>query len=141
SASAPASSATAGGAPAPVAGAGTPVGAQAPTPNASQPTGEKVVVTTDVMKVEFDSAGGIISRLELLKHDGNDGKPVVLFEHDAARSYLARSGLIGGDFPNHTAQFTAEPGPRDLGSANALTVTLSSEQNGVKLVKRYTMQR
>lgn len=137
----PASSPSAGGAPAPVAGSGAPVGAQTPTPSTTQPTGEKVVVTTDLMKIEFDSAGGIISRLELLKHDGTDGQPMVLFEHDAARSYMARSGLIGGDFPNHTAQFAAEPGPRELGSANALTVTLSSEQNGVKLVKRYTMQR
>ncbi|HVL07971.1 MAG TPA: membrane protein insertase YidC [Burkholderiaceae bacterium] len=139
-ATAPASSPAAGGAPAPAAGIATPAGTQTPAP-AAQPTGQKVVVTTDLMKVEFDSAGGIISRLELLKHQGTDGQPMVLFEHDAIRSYLARSGLIGGDFPNHTAQFTVEPGPRDLGSANELTVRLASEQNGVKLVKTYVLQR
>ncbi|TMS56933.1 membrane protein insertase YidC [Imbroritus primus] len=139
-ASAPASSPAAGGAPAPAAGIAAPAGTQTPAP-AAQPSGEKVVVTTDLMKVEFDSAGGIVSRLELLKHLGNDGQPMVLFEHDAIRSYLARSGLIGGDFPNHTAQFKVEPGPRELGSANELTVRLTAEQNGVKLVKTYVLQR
>ena len=139
-AAAPASSPAAGGAPAPAAGIAAPAGTQTPAP-AAQPTGEKVVVTTDLMKVEFDSAGGIVSRLELLKHQGTDGQPMVLFEHDAIRSYLARSGLIGGDFPNHTARFTVEPGPRELGSANELTVRLTAEQNGVKLVKTYLLQR
>ena len=141
STAAPASSPAAGGAPAPVAGIAAPAGTQTPAPAAAQPSGQKVVVTTDLMKVEFDSTGGIVSRLELLKHLGDDGKPMVLLEHDAARSYLVRSGLIGGDFPNHTAQFAVEPGPRELGSANELTVRLTAEQNGVKLVKTYVLQR
>ncbi len=138
-----ASGPAAGGAPAPVAGvpAAAPGMVAAAPAAAAQPSGEKVVVTTDLMKVEIDSVGGILSRLELLKHKDNDGKPVVLFEHDASRNYLARSGLIGGDFPNHTASYTVEPGTRDLGSANELTVRLVSDKGGVKLVKTYVFQR
>ncbi|SOZ47872.1 preprotein translocase, cooperates with SecYEG and SecDFyajC translocon, membrane component [Cupriavidus taiwanensis] len=123
-------------------GAAAPAGAPGAAPQAAaQPTGEKIVVTTDTVRAEIDTAGGIVSRLELLKEHEKDGKPVVLFERDNVRTYMARSGLIGGDLPNHTTLFTAAPGPRALDGAEQLQVVLSAEKNGVKLVKTYTFRK
>ncbi|MDT6962323.1 membrane protein insertase YidC [Cupriavidus sp. SZY C1] len=125
-------------------------GTSAPAPGAvpaapataAQPAGEKVVVTTDEVRAEIDTAGGILSRLELLNEHEKDGKPVVLFERDAQRTYLARSGLIGGDLPNHTTVFTAAPGPRALAAGqDKIDVVLTAEKNGVKLVKTYTFRK
>ena len=112
-------------------------GTSAPAPGAvpaapataAQPAGEKVVVTTDEVRAEIDTAGGILSRLELLNEHEKDGKPVVLFERDAQRTYLARSGLIGGDLPNHTTVFTAAPGPRALAAGqDKIDVVLTAKQ-------------
>ncbi len=108
---------------------------------AAQPTGEKVVVTTDDLRAEIDTAGGILSRLEMLKHHEKDGKPVVLFERDANRTYMARSGLIGGDLPNHTTVFTVAPGPRTLDGKDKLEVVLTAEKSGVKFVKTYIFHK
>ncbi|MDR3383233.1 membrane protein insertase YidC [Cupriavidus basilensis] len=141
--------ATAGGASAPQsdvpkanATAGTTAGAPASVPvAAAQPSGEKIVVSTDVMRAQIDTAGGILTRLELLNHKEHDGKPVVLFERDQTRTYMARSGLIGGDLPNHTTVFTASAGPRDLAGSDKVSVTLTAEKDGVKLDKTYTFHK
>jgi YidC/Oxa1 family membrane protein insertase len=105
--------------------------------------GERVTITTDVLKAEIDSVGGELRRLELLKHkDTQDPtKNVVLFDHSAERTYLAQTGLIGGAFPNHRTPFTVQPGPRSLDSGNEVTLVLTSEQGGVKLTKTYTFRR
>jgi YidC/Oxa1 family membrane protein insertase len=105
--------------------------------------GERVTITTDVLKAEIDSVGGELRRLELLKHkDTQDPtKNVVLFDHSAERTYLAQTGLIGGAFPNHRTAFTVEPGPRSLDGGNEVKLVLTSEQGGVKLTKTYTFHR
>lgn len=108
---------------------------------AAQPSGEKIIVTTDVMRAEIDTAGGILSRLELLNHKEADGKPVVLFERTPARTYLARSGLINGDLPNHTTLFTATPGVRELGNGDKIEVTLAADKDGVKFTKTYIFHK
>ena len=108
---------------------------------AAQPAGEQIVVTTDEVRATIDTAGGILSRPELLNQHEKDGKPVVLFERDSVRTYVARSGLIGGDLPNHTTVFTAAPGPRTLGSADTLEVALTADKGGIKLVKTYIFRR
>jgi YidC/Oxa1 family membrane protein insertase len=105
--------------------------------------GERVTITTDVLKAEIDSVGGELRRLELLKHkDAQDpSKNVVLFDHSAERTYLAQTGLIGGAFPNHRTPFTVQPGPRSLENGNDVALVLTSEQGGVKLTKTYTFHR
>ncbi len=118
-------------------------GAAPAAPQAAAPSaGEKVVVTTDEVRAEIDTAGGILSRLELLNEHEKDGKPVVLFERDATRTYLARSGLIGGDLPNHTTVFTAAPGARTLAPGqDKIDLVLTAEKSGVKFVKTYTFRK
>jgi YidC/Oxa1 family membrane protein insertase len=104
---------------------------------------EMVVVSTDLMRLTFDSEGGTIVKSEFLKQSG-DGKTgtFVLLEQNATRVYVAQSGLIGGTFPTHKTPMTVS-GDRELkDGANALTVKFeSADVGGVKLVKTYTLKR
>ncbi|WP_020693854.1 membrane protein insertase YidC [Noviherbaspirillum massiliense] len=143
----------------PAAGAGAPAGnvnpdvpqasAAAPTTPAVVPgtsaaaQGERITITTDVIKADIDTLGGELVRLELLKQKDtlDPSKNVVLFDSSAQRTYLAQTGLIGGPFPNHKSNFVAKPGPRSLDGRNDVQLVLESEQNGVKLTKTYTFQR
>lgn len=105
---------------------------------------ERVVVTTDVMRVTFDTEGASVVHTEFLKHAGeNKAGNYVLLDQSAERVYLAQSGLIGGDFPNHKTVMTPVPGDRALrDGANELVVKFESPvMGGVKLVKSYTLKR
>lgn len=104
---------------------------------------ETITITTDVVKVDIDTIGGEIKRLELLKYVDSDDvkKNVVLFRESADRTYAAQTGLIGGNFPNHKSGFVALPGARVLGDANELNLVLESEQAGVKLTKTFTFKK
>ena len=123
----------------------TPGAAAVPgAPAAAAPAqGERVTITTDVLKAEIDSVGGELRRLELLKHkDTQDPtKNVVLFDSSAERTYLAQTGLIGGSFPNHRTPYAVQAGPRALDGGNEVKLVLTSEQGGVKLTKTYTFRR
>ncbi|RFP08008.1 MULTISPECIES: membrane protein insertase YidC [unclassified Duganella] len=107
---------------------------------------ERITVTTDLFRVDIDTLGGTIKRLELLKFkDGVDtSKNQVLFDVDAGtgKTYLAQTGLIGAaGLPNHQTGFVAKPGPRMLNDANQVQLVLEAESAGVKLTKTYTFKR
>jgi YidC/Oxa1 family membrane protein insertase len=155
-ASAPAASGTAGvpqatatgGVPGPV-GAAASASAVPGTPSAPQAAPrERITVSTDVMRVTFDTEGGSVVRTELLNHANETGAKgtstttFVLLEDAPGRIYVAQSGLIGGDFPNHKTVMTAT-GDRTLApGANELVLKFESPvQGGVKLVKTYTLKR
>ncbi|MEJ7807947.1 MAG: membrane protein insertase YidC, partial [Telluria sp.] len=125
-------------APAPVAGTPAAAGAPAvagaaalpgaPVAPAAIPT-EIITVTTDVFKVDIDTAGGVIKRLELLKfRDKIDKtKNQVLFEVNTKGNYLGMTGLVsntGVAVPNHFTSFVAKPGPRALDSGNQVQLVL-----------------
>ena len=105
---------------------------------------ERIEVSTDVLKLSFDTEGGSLVRSEFTRHaDMADAKkPFVLFDESRERVYVAQTGLIGGDFPSHKAVM-AVSGERSLKDGqNELTVRFESAPiNGVKLVKTYTLQR
>ncbi len=105
--------------------------------------GEKIVVTTDLLRVEINTIGGEVARAELLKHkdSADSSRPIVLFESGAGRTYVGQSGLIGGKFPNHRTLFTARDGARALDDGNTVSLVLDAEQEGVKLTKTYTFTR
>jgi YidC/Oxa1 family membrane protein insertase len=109
----------------------------------TQAQSERIAIATDVMKVEIDTLGGELRRLELLGYTDtvDPTKNMVLFDDSPNRTYLGQTGLIGGPFPNHKSPFVAKPGPRSLDGANELQLVLESEQNGVKLIKTYTFKR
>jgi YidC/Oxa1 family membrane protein insertase len=129
-------SAGAGATPAAVSPAAVPSGA------APAPASQKITVATDVMRLTFDTEGGSIVRTEFLKEKGDDGAAFVLLEDTPEREYVAQSGLIGGNFPNHKTPMTFT-GDRELrDGTNDLTVKFESpDVGGVKLVKTYTFHR
>jgi YidC/Oxa1 family membrane protein insertase len=124
---------------------------------------EVITITTDVLKVDVDTAGGVVRRLELLKfkragHPGWFGgcfglsqackssvdasKNEVLFDEGSNHAYLAQTGLIGGAaLPNHNTVFVAKPGVRSIDGGSDVQLVLESEQGGVKLTKTYTFHR
>ncbi|MFS2016483.1 membrane protein insertase YidC [Massilia sp. CT11-108] len=126
----------------------TPAGTVPGTPAAPAPVQAQVItVTTDVYKVDIDTAGGVIRRLELLKYRDkvDPNKNQVLFQANGPRVYLAQTGLTGasaaGVLPNHNTPFTVRPGPRTLDSNNQVQVVLDAEQGGVRLTKTFTFKR
>ena len=143
------------------AGVPQPVGAATPNPaNAISAAGnipvqdntaqkrEVVQITTDVLKVDFDTEGGNVVRVEFLKHvDVNrPGQNVVLLDNSVERIYMAQTGLIssvpGVNLPTHKTMMTARPGARVMkGGDKALSVVFeSAPQNGVQLIKTYTFK-
>jgi YidC/Oxa1 family membrane protein insertase len=116
---------------------------------AAAPAGETVVVTTDTLKATFDSQGGTLVRLELLRYrDPNHAdQDVVLFDRSASREYLAQTGLLTGQagvtLPTHLTPMTVLPGERKLADgATELKVTFEATgADGRKLVKTYTFHR
>lgn len=122
------------------------VGAVPPVANpaaASAVPREQVTVSTDTLRVTFDTEGGSVVRTEMLKYQGDKtGEPFVLMNQNAERAYAAQTGLIGGDFPNHKTvmAFSGDKALKD--GANELVVKFESPvQGGVKLVKTYTLRR
>ena len=110
---------------------------------------EWVQVETDVAKFSFDTEGGTLVRVELLKHadEHKPGSNVVLLDDSKDRIYTAQTGLIssipGVPLPTHKTLMTVRPGARQLKEGdNTLSVTFeSAPQSGVKLVKTYTVKR
>lgn len=124
---------------------------------------ELITITTDVLKVGIDTAGGVVRHLELLKYKqaGHPGwfggcfglfewckprvdtsKNEVLFDEGSDHAYLAQTGLVGAaDLPNHNTVFTAKPGARVIDGANQVQLVLEAEQGGVKLTKTYTFHK
>ena len=107
---------------------------------------ERLVVTTDVLKLTLDTEGGSLVRAEFLKHtDLNDKtKNFVLLDDSKERVYLAQTGLIatGTTLPTHKTvmAFTGEKALKD--GANELVLTFESPvTGGIKLVKTYTLKR
>ena len=123
--------------------AGTTAGAADVAGGLPAAKGETITITTDVVKADIDTVGGELKRLELLKHRDtvDPTKNLVLFDSSAGHTYLAESGLIGGQFPTHKSIFTAKPGARALDNGNEVQLVLEAQENGVKLTKTYTFKR
>jgi YidC/Oxa1 family membrane protein insertase len=112
-------------------------------------TKELVHVETDLFKLSFDTEGGTLARVELLKHEDEQkpGHNIVLLDDSKERIYTAQTGLIsstpGVTLPTHKSVMTVRPGARKLKDGdNELSITFeSAAQGGVKLVKTYTVKR
>jgi len=120
-----------------------------PATTAASAAGERVTLTTDVVRATFDSLGGTLVHLELLKaqdHNHPD-QHVVLFDQSANRLYLAQSGLItsqpGVTLPTHLSPMTVSAGERTLqpGAADLVLRFATQPVDGRQLVKTYTLHR
>ncbi|MFM2427046.1 MAG: hypothetical protein RL707_872 [Pseudomonadota bacterium] len=126
-----------------------PTGVVVPVTETRAASKELVQVETDLMKFSFDSEGGTLARVEMLKHADEHklGSQVVLLDDSKDRIYMAQTGLIssvaGVALPTHKTLMTVRPGARKLKDGdNELSITFeSAAQGGVKLVKTYTVKR
>lgn len=150
-ASAPVAGAAASSVPAPQASSNAapatpgavPTGAPSTAPAATK---ERVVVSTDVLALTFDSEGGTLVHSAFAKYmdQTHMDQGFVLLDESASRVYVAQTGLIGsGSFPTHKTLMKVVPGERSLKEGvNELEVKFeSAEVGGVKLVKTYTLKR
>ena len=132
--------------PAPVGAAAGASAVPTTTPTvATAPAREQVVVTTDVLRLTFDSEGGSLTHAEMLQYAdmADKSKNFVLFDQSPERVYLAQTGLIGGNFPTHKTPMAVVPGARTLGDGqDSLSVRFESPSiDGLQLVKTWTVQR
>jgi len=116
-----------------------------PIENKAVPTGQKITVTTDTLRVEINTAGGNMQHLDLVQHrDAEDqSKPITLLQQDGTHTYLAQSGLLGKDLPTHNAEFAAEAADFQLAEGkDALEVRLTATGSGpTRITKVYTFHR
>ena len=115
-----------------------------------------IVVRTDVLVAEIDPAGGVLKKLELLQHKDkvDRSKNFVLFQQTGNQTYVAQSGLIGNDLPNHTtlyqstaASYELQPGSEAVevalkarsAAGVEVTKTLSFHRGSYVIDERYTL--
>jgi YidC/Oxa1 family membrane protein insertase len=116
---------------------------------AAAATRQRVVVSTDVFALTFDTEGGTLVHSAFTKYKDQVDKTAgfVLLDESANRVYVAQSGLIatggGAALPTHKTPMTLVPGDRTLRDGqNELQVKFeSADVGGVKLVKTYTLKR
>jgi YidC/Oxa1 family membrane protein insertase len=136
--------ATVGASSTPAAAPGTvPGGAPSTAPSATK---ERVVVSTDVLTLTFDSEGGALvhSAFNKYKDMANKDAGFVLLDESVNRVYVAQTGLIGASaLPTHKTPMTLVAGERSLKDGqNELQLKFeSADVGGVKLVKTYTLKR
>lgn len=100
--------------------------------------------STDVYNGEIDTRGATLSKLTLVKEiNGKQSSYITLFEHTEDHTYLARTGLFGGNFPNHNDIFKAVAGQHNLvDNVHSFQISFESPvKGGVKVVKTYTFTR
>ena len=121
---------------------------------------DPVVVETDRMKVTFDREGAVIvgTEMTLIPRQADwtevglaglilDRKPaenlgnVDLLEITKNRTYVAQSGLVGGNFPNHKDQYKLVSQKLSMGDADKLDVVFEATKGGVTVKKTYTFNR
>lgn len=129
--------------------------ATAATPQASQATesgqfklehGQRIKVSTDLYEAEIDTNGGDLRHLELIKHratDVKEGNFVLMDDAEKPMLYVAQTGLIGADLPNHKSQFTSTANNYVLADgAQSQEVRLSWTNNGgISVDKIYIFHR
>ncbi len=127
--------------------AAVPTGAIA-APVAAPAVKERIEVTTDVLKLTFDTEGGSLVRTEFLKHTdmADKSKNFVLLDDTKDRVYMAQTGVIGGSaagaFPTHKTPMTVSAQRALKDGESEMTVRFTSgDVGGIKLIKTYTLRR
>ncbi len=119
------------------------------TPTAATPANAaapRIVVTTDVLRVEIDTRGGNIVAADLLAYlqqPKDTTHPVRLLDDSAAHFFEAQSGLVSAQpAPDHTAMFAAEKTDYALADgADSVEVPLTwTDPSGVSVRKTLHLQ-
>ncbi len=108
-------------------------------------SGQRIKVKTDLFEADIDTVGGDLRRLVLNKHRAEEvknGNFVLMDDTFKPMFYVAQSGLMGADLPNHKSQFTTTATSYNLADgAASQEVRLSWVGNGVTVNKIYTFHR
>ncbi|WP_207060731.1 membrane protein insertase YidC [Motiliproteus sp. SC1-56] len=123
-------------------------GASSTPTTASNESGELIRVQTDVLDLRIDPYGGdvIHAELEAYRADLNSEQRFVLLEQNAARTYIAQSGLTGRNGPDASGKrplYQSEGAVFELADGqDELQVALTfTQENGAQITKRYTFHR
>jgi YidC/Oxa1 family membrane protein insertase len=129
----------------------TPLEAQqreSPAALTNAPSGNIIVVESDVLQMAIDTVGGDIVQVSLRTHrekQDDPNTPFVLLEQNEKLIYVAQSGLIGPDGIDQAgrARYTADSSNYALGdNQDELIVDLHWQGNdAVKVTKRLTLRR
>lgn len=119
-----------------------------PATAAAPPTGQRITVVTDVIKLEIDTFGGDMRLLELLEYPISPDEPDVPFRlltDIPPNLFVSQSGLLAGvgAAPNHQSLFTADATEYRLQpDQDALPVVLRwSDGAGIDVTKTYLFRR
>ncbi len=133
---------------APAAEDGAPAADAPPATRDAMPRDQRVVVHTDTLRVEIDTAGGDIRTVYLLQYPveiDQPDDPHRLLSDQHEDLYVAQSGLISRDAPapTHRDQWRAERNEYHLGDdEQTLQVPLVWEHpDGLRVTKTYTFHR
>lgn len=125
-----------------------PTGGSAPAHAGLLARGERVTVTTDLLRAEIDAHGGDLRELDLLRYPVSleaPDRPYRLLNDDPDTLHVAQSGLIGRGrpLPNHNTVFELAARRADLPEGgDHLDVPLRwRAPDGVEYVKVYRFYR
>jgi len=108
-------------------------------------SGEKILVKTNMITAEIDTAGGDLRTVELLHHPEREdkNKPYALLQNQPERVNVAQSGMIGEGLPSHKTHYTTASSTYELAAdQDEIKVRLlAPESNGVQVTKIYTFHR
>ena len=106
---------------------------------------KRIIVKTDAYNAEIETTGGDLRKLTLLKHrsDQSENLDFVLMDDSAKpMTYVAQTGLIGADLPNHKSVFISSANEYQLQEGqDQLEVRLSWEKDGISVDKIYVFHR
>ena len=107
--------------------------------------GQRIKVSTDLYQAEIDTTGGDLRYLVLNQHraaEVKSGNFVLMDDAQKPMLYVAQTGLLGGDLPNHKSLFTSAAASYTLADgAASQDVRLSWVGNGISVDKIYTFHR
>ena len=128
-----------------------PAQAPAPAPQATAaPVGQVITVSTDVMTVQINTAGGDISRLELVDYRASAkdrAPPYTMLDTAPPRLFYPQSGLLADDdahAPTHQASFAAAADDYRLDTGQdrvEVPLTWQDAGSGISVRKVYTFHR
>ncbi|MCL5668929.1 MAG: membrane protein insertase YidC [Gammaproteobacteria bacterium] len=121
--------------------------APGPAPEVLANNGQRIRVSTDVLQVEINSAGGDLRRLDLLAYPvaaNKPDEPFRLFNEQAEKLFIAQSGLLSqnGAPDHHAAYQIAQTEYRLAPNSDEIKVPLTwTGPQGVQVTKTYTFKR
>ena len=110
-----------------------------------QPAAGIITVTTDLVRVRIDTAGGTLRGLDLLKYPTattTPDDPFKLMQDSGPDIFMGQSGLLGDNAPNHKTVMQADRRNYTLGDDESIEVVLHwASENGIKVRKIFTFER